>query len=267
MAKKHLATGVLLTAFAFALGVNAEENQTEAAPENTTTARQQSAGAGHDANTMRYANHFHLAYFSAASISTDQTSETGLLALANALKEKTTIEPAGVARLDPDNDDLSLFSFIYWPITDNTRPLSIQAQRNIQNYLNSGGMILIDLINRDQNKLREVVGGLNIKQLVPFSKNHTLAKSHYLIDDLQGSNNFGRNWVEIGDDLNKENVSTVIIGERNWAAAWASTTLSEETGEHEQAIRSGINMISYALTGNYKSDHAHKKTIEKRLEP
>jgi hypothetical protein len=35
--------------------------------------------------------------------------------------------------------------------------------------------------------------------------------------------------------------------------------------QREQAIRAGINMVLYALTGNYKADQVHVPALLKRL--
>lgn len=71
-----------------------------------------------------------------------------------------------------------------------------------------------------------------------------------------------------------DGVSPVIIGAADWAAAWAVT----ESGDflvpvgggdgyrqRELAFRSGVNMVMYALTGNYKSDQVHVPALLERL--
>ena len=58
-----------------------------------------------------------------------------------------------------------------------------------------------------------------------------------------------------------------------WAAAWATdfdgrplfpVTPGGER-QREMAYRFGVNLAMYALTGNYKSDQAHTRTILQRL--
>ena len=65
----------------------------------------------------------------------------------------------------------------------------------------------------------------------------------------------------------------VVVGSADWAAAWAV----DETGrpmfpvgrsgdrQREMAIRFGVNLVLYALTGNYKSDQVHAPAVLERL--
>ena len=70
-----------------------------------------------------------------------------------------------------------------------------------------------------------------------------------------------------------DGVSPVIIGGNDWAAAWAVDARGRPLvdvspgGERqrEMAIRFGINVVMYALTGNYKTDQVHVPAILERL--
>ena len=67
--------------------------------------------------------------------------------------------------------------------------------------------------------------------------------------------------------------SALIVGANDWAAAWATDGRNEpqfsvEPGgetQREMAYRFGINLVMYALTGNYKADQLHVGTILDRL--
>ncbi|MBU0860066.1 MAG: DUF4159 domain-containing protein, partial [Alphaproteobacteria bacterium] len=68
----------------------------------------------------------------------------------------------------------------------------------------------------------------------------------------------------------RDNVSSLIIGSHDWAAAWASaggsgTRLSGGARQQEIALRFGVNAVMYALTGNYKADQVHLPHILERL--
>jgi hypothetical protein len=65
-----------------------------------------------------------------------------------------------------------------------------------------------------------------------------------------------------------------VVGNADWAAAWAV----DESGNHlapvsggdawrqrEMAYRFGVNLVMYALTGNYKSDQVHVPALLERL--
>ena len=75
--------------------------------------------------------------------------------------------------------------------------------------------------------------------------------------------------------LHAHGVTPVVIGANDWAAAWAI----EESGapmypvgrgisgerQRELAVRFGINLIMYVMTGNYKSDQVHVPALLDRL--
>ena len=66
---------------------------------------------------------------------------------------------------------------------------------------------------------------------------------------------------------------TIIIGTNDYAAAWAADANGEPLyavipgidRQRELAIRSGVNVVMYALTGNYKADQVHIPALLERL--
>jgi Domain of unknown function (DUF4159) len=68
-------------------------------------------------------------------------------------------------------------------------------------------------------------------------------------------------------------VSSVIIGSHDWAGAWAIDEYGQTMfpvlpgGERqrEMARRFGVNLVMYALTGNYKTDQVHVPALLERL--
>jgi hypothetical protein len=68
-------------------------------------------------------------------------------------------------------------------------------------------------------------------------------------------------------------VSTVILGSNDFAAAWAIdaqglpsfAVVPGGEQQREQAYRFGVNLVMYALTGNYKADQVHVPAILERL--
>jgi hypothetical protein len=174
-----------------------------------------------------------------------------------------------VVGIDLERDEPLFFPFIYWPVTQDSVPLSEKARARVQKYVDSGGVILFDI--RDSGAapgstapLRRIVGDLSLRRLVPMDGNHTLTKSFYLISHLRGSFDYNNVLVE-DPGQSAENVSSVVIGENNWAGAWAATTLPEYSREREMALRAGINIVMFSLTGNYKSDQVHVQSIMERL--
>ena len=63
------------------------------------------------------------------------------------------------------------------------------------------------------------------------------------------------------------------MGLNDWSAAWAKDqnnyylyqVVPGGDRQRELSIRFGINLVMYALTGNYKSDQVHSKSILERL--
>ena len=137
--------------------------------------------------------------------------------------------------------------------------------------MNNGGIIVIDLENPravtegspELTNIFKVLNGLDIPPLSPLSKDHTLKRSFYLLDTLSGRYDSQEIWSGYNPSLSKDNVDTFILTGNDLAGRWASTNGSDYGGE--LAIRSGINLTLYALTGNYKSDQLHLPFILERL--
>ena len=70
-----------------------------------------------------------------------------------------------------------------------------------------------------------------------------------------------------------DSVSPIIIASDDLAAAWAEDAdrrplyplIPGGARQRELALRSGINLVMYTLTGNYKADQVHAKDILERL--
>ncbi|MEO0371201.1 MAG: DUF4159 domain-containing protein, partial [Pseudomonadota bacterium] len=163
-------------------------------------------------------------------------------------------------------------------------------------YLRTGGMILFD--TRDANvagfgasspngqKLQRLSRGLDIPPLEPIPEDHVLTRTFYLLQDFPGRFSGRQVWVEAAPadaeqvegmpfrNLN-DNVTPVVIGGNDWAAAWATDELGSPlypvgrgfAGERQREIayRFGVNLVMHVLTGNYKSDQVHVPALLDRL--
>ena len=106
-----------------------------------------------------------------------------------------------------------------------------------------------------------------------------LTKAFYLLNSFPGRWEGGRLWVsaaeqdEFTETSSVDGVSSIIIGANDYAAAWAIdengryqfATVPGTNRQREFAIRTGINVVMYALTGNYKADQVHIRSILERL--
>ncbi len=218
-------------------------------------------------NDIKYASGFHLAYIETGDSNIDDTSFRGLSALANIMASRTSVETVDVIGLDPENDEMAFFPLIYWAISDNQKTYSSKALSNIQYYLDHGGTILFDTMGQNSKNieaLRQITASLNIPPIEPIPNDHVLGRSFYLLDKYVGKHSSGTLWVEKQSASGRDNVSSILIGSNDFAAAWAGFN-NNNRRNNEMALRFGINLVMYALTGNYKADQVHIPHILKRL--
>jgi hypothetical protein len=245
-----------------------------------------------DAFDLKAALDTRLAYVVTGVPDTDATSKAGLEGLGRALAERTSYVPLEPMGVDLEKDDLTFFPLLYWPMNPRQKDLSPEALSKLADYMRNGGTILVD--TRDltlgavrgpnspgQQTLRRLLGKLDLPPLEPVPPDHVLTKAFYLISDFPGRWDGGQVWAEAlppsmpgeGPVRGGDNVSPIIIGGNDWAAAWAvdgegRPLVDVSPGgsrQREMAIRFGINLVMYALTGNYKADQIHVPAILERL--
>jgi hypothetical protein len=240
---------------------------------------------GPDAFTIEATSELRLAYVTTGDAETDGISRAGLMGLCNVLNRRTAVETGDPMAVNVETDELIFFPLIYWPITGSQAPLSPAAAERVNRYLATGGTILFD--TRDQgtslpggygaadtaHRLQTLLAGVRIPALTAVPPDHVLTKSFYLMQDFPGRWIGGTLWVEPVEDRTNDGVSTVIVGSNDWAGAWAIDgqgfpSLPVVPGgdtQREQAYRFGVNLVMYALTGNYKADQVHVPAILERL--
>ncbi|MBV8736821.1 MAG: DUF4159 domain-containing protein [Alphaproteobacteria bacterium] len=235
---------------------------------------------------VRATAELHLAYVHTGNDEVDRESRAGLVGLGDVLSRRTAVETGDPLAVDIETDELIFFPLLYWPVTADQAPPSAKAIERINRYLETGGTILFDTRDGDEQspgpfggaaiateRLRRLTAGVNIPALVPVPPDHVLTKSFYLMHEFPGRWNVGILWVEPVDDHVNDGVSSVIVGANDWAGAWAIDRLGQPLyacvpgGEQqrEMALRFGINLVLYVLTGNYKSDQVHVPAILERL--
>ncbi|WP_422031819.1 DUF4159 domain-containing protein [Roseovarius sp.] len=226
----------------------------------------------------------------------DEAAHAGLRGLGETLYFRTSVEPAQPIGVNLEEDDLALYPLLYWPVTPDQPIPTAEAYVKLNEYLRTGGMILFD--TRDANvagfgasspngqKLQRLARPLDIPPLEPIPEDHVLTRTFYLLQDFPGRFTGRGVWVEAAPaDAEKvegmpfrnlnDNVTPVVIGGNDWAAAWAM----DETGapmfpvgrgyagerQRELAYRFGVNLVMHVLTGNYKSDQVHVPALLDRL--
>ncbi len=222
-----------------------------------------------------------LAYVVTGNAEVDNISRAGLEGLGEILRARTSVEPGDPIAVDVEKDELRLFPLLYWPVTSDQATPTPKAMTAIDRYLKTGGIIFFD--TRDQHitlgrgglnpDLKRLLRGIDVPPLVAMPSEHVLTKSFYLLSDTPGRWSGGRLWIEAGGGRINDGVATIIIGANDFAGAWAVDrsgrgTLPVSPGgeaQRELAFRLGVNLVMYALTGNYKDDGVHLNDIMQRL--
>ncbi len=223
-----------------------------------------------------------LAYIVTGDGQLDGVSRAGLEGLSEYVNRRTAATLAEPDAVEPGKTDLSFYPLLYWPISADAQPLSADQAAALNDYMSRGGIILID--TRDSGSgagfapgtgsaLQRMAQGLVIPPLAPLTTEHVLARAFYLLQDFPGRYTGDQVWVQRDQDRTNDSVSPVIIGGNDWASAWAV----DESGRNPYAVipggarqrtvayRFGVNLVMYALTGNYKGDQVHVPAILQRL--
>jgi hypothetical protein len=226
----------------------------------------------------------HLAYVRSGVQQVDETTRAGLVGLGAVLSRRTAIDPGPPVDLDVETDELSFFPLIYWPIVVEAPRPSPAALARVQRFLKTGGMILFDTRELEfgrpgagggpaAQRLRDILRALDLPPLAPVPQGHVLTKAFYLLSEFPGRYAGAPVWVEADERATNDGVTSVIVGAHDWAAAWATDRLGRplyaavpggET-QREFAVRFGVNVAMYALTGSYKGDQVHVDSILERL--
>ena len=246
---------------------------------------------------MKATQQTHLAYILTGDTAVDEISKAGLQGLTLFLAQRTALEAGEPIGLDPARDELAFFPVIYWPISPTAPKPSQVALERIDSYMKRGGTVLFD--TRDaidappgpgggmrapgMVALRSILSSLDIPELEPVPRDHVLTKTFFLMSDFPGRFTNGQLWVEAlpaesEEDNNRparagDGVTSILITSNDLAGAWAMRPDGQpmlplvpgEPRQREFAFRSGVNIVMYALTGNYKADQVHIPALLERL--
>jgi Domain of unknown function (DUF4159)/Aerotolerance regulator N-terminal len=236
-----------------------------------------------------------LAYVLTGDATADDASRLGLTGLGRVLAARTAVEPGEPFGVNVVTDEIAFFPLIYWPVLANARALPDATLAKIDAYMKQGGMIIFDTrdygqgapsgfsLNADgATALQRMLGRLDIPRLEPVPETHVLTKAFYLLRAFPGRWDGGQLWVEAESSEDPggvrkarrvDGVSSLLVTSNDFAAAWALDernrpvypTVPGGDAQREQAFRVGINIVMYALTGNYKADQVHVPALLERL--
>ena len=235
-----------------------------------------------------------LAYVITGDATVDEGSRVGLTALSRELGRRTSLSPADPNGVDPARDELVFYPLLYWPIVAGRPQPTAAAVTRIANFMKQGGTIVFDTRDAMMTRpggpptpeslwLRQLLAGVDVPELEPVPRDHVVTKTYYLLDNFVGRTTIGQTWIEAlppeqGDVSNRparagDSVSPIIITANDLAAAWAVERNGDALfplvpggqRQREMAIRGGINLVMYTLTGNYKADQVHIRDLLERL--
>ncbi|KPF67862.1 LytTR family transcriptional regulator [Bosea sp. AAP35] len=234
-----------------------------------------------------------LAYVVTGDRTVDDLSKAGLAGLNIVLGTRTAFEPGEAVGVNADRDELAFFPVLYWPIVAGRPIPAAETLRKLEAYMKGGGLVIFDTRDAmsarpgggttpEGEQLRRMLQTLDIPELEPLPRDHVLTKTFYILDGFAGRYDTGTTWVEIlppaGADGRRparagDNVSPIVITSNDLASAWAINRRGEpmvplsgsDPRQREMALRAGVNLVMYALTGNYKADQVHVPALLERL--
>ncbi len=264
------------------------QSQAQSTPAQPPSAQQQDFA-------MKATMQTHLAYIVTGDAEVDAVSKAGLQGLTLFLAQRTALEAGEPIGLDPARDELAFFPLIYWPVSASASKPSQTALDRIETYMKRGGTVLFDtrdaidtppsggIQSPGMVALRSILSSLDIPELEPVPRDHVLTKTFFLLRDFPGRFANGQLWVEAlpsepEEDSNRparagDGVSSILITSNDFAGAWAMRPDGQpmlplvpgEPRQREFAFRAGVNIVMYALTGNYKADQVHIPALLERL--
>ena len=260
-------------------------------PQSPAKAEPQQTKTSVDDFAMKASLKTHLAYVMTGDAQIDEVSRQGLAGLSKVLTARTALEPAEPMGIDIDKDELAFFPILYWPVREDAQPLSDTTLAKVDAFMKQGGFIVFDTRDQEtslpgsatQSKaLTRLIGQLDVPPLEPVPEDHVLTKSFYLMRDFPGRWDGGALWVEAEPESEADRsersrrtdgVSSIVVTSNDLASAWALddhnrplyATVPGGEVQREMAFRAGVNLVMYALTGNYKADQVHVPALLERL--
>jgi len=221
------------------------------------------------------ASNLHLVQLLYKSAGTALPRPNGLKRLAWELEKRTSLDVKLTPVLLKLNDKVLFeYPFLYLGGDKGFKPLTESEMQRLHRFLIFGGFLLIDSADArpggDFDKsVRELIAQVFPKaQLKKVSKQHSLYSSFYLMSEAVGRVSAVPGWEAV--ELNGRIV--ILYSQNDLAGAWAQDNLGQwdynvypgDDQQREQAIRWGVNILMYALCGNYKADQVHVPFLLKR---
>ena len=221
-----------------------------------------------------------LAYIQTGVEEIDDINYKGLSEISSYISSKTSAILGNPIGLNLEKDEIDYFPIIYISLINNAKKLNDVSLKKLQNFINSGGILLFDCKASFESLFVEDClilfnqryRGLDITAFKKLTSESTLSKSFYLLNSYPGRKN-EMVYVAYNNQINNDKVLSIVIGNNDWTGAWAKDTnnsyllplFENDQKQRDLSLRFGVNIVLYALTGNYKSDQVHIPEILKRM--
>jgi len=173
--------------------------------------------------------------------------------------------------------DRQLFSFPFLYISGkyDFQPFDDEEIETLRRFLSFGGFLLADNAlgqldyGFDRSFRREMTRIFPDKELGKIPLNHAALRSYYLIRRIGGrvATTPYIEGIQLGETTPVVYCHNDLAGawERNAMGNWANECVPGGEQQRRDAFHLGINLILYAMTGNYKQDLIHVPFIRRRL--
>lgn len=172
--------------------------------------------------------------------------------------------------------DLFKYPFLYMAGSGAFEPFTDDERRNLRKYLKLGGTLIVDDVSGSKDSEFDAQIRKEFEYIIPeisltrLPQEHVVYKSFYLLHSASG-----RKLVEPyleGITFTDEDRTSVFYSRNDLGGAWSEDEFGKweyecipgGEAQRELAMRLGINMVMYSLTGNYKKDQIHVPFIKKR---
>lgn len=178
--------------------------------------------------------------------------------------------------LEIGDPDLFHYPFLYIAGEENFEPFTEEEHKKLRRFLKLGGTVLIDDASGEENSPFDSQIRDEFKKILaefPFNRipsDHVIFKSFYLLHSPSGRK-IVKPYLE-GISFTDEDRTPLIYSRNDLGGAWSEDEFGKweyecipgGESQRELALRLGINIIIYALTGNYKKDQIHSPFIKRR---
>jgi len=203
------------------------------------------------------------------------TRAHGLRRLCWEVSSRTSVEVYPEARpLDLTDRSLFKYPFLYFGGEGAFPPLSDDEVAGLRRWLNWGGFMLADSNDGsngdgfDASLRRELARVLPGSPLTRLPADHVVFKSFYLLDRF-GGRLLVRPFLEAATVGKRV---AVVYSQNDLGGAWSRDEHGDwefevspgGEGQREIAIRTGVNLVFYAMCLDYKEDAVHVPYIMKR---